>query len=157
MFLTAGIVILLDQITKMVIQHCIPFNSAQEILPGVFSLVHWGNTGAAWSLFHGQNILLGCIGFIAIFALYYFRKYFEFGRVGGQIAMGLMMGGILGNVCDRFFRGHVIDFLYFYIITREGKELGYPAFNVADIGICVGVGIIILLGFLRVKNESKEN
>ena len=150
----AGFILILDQLTKWAVNSVLPLNTHRDILPGFFTLVHWGNTGAAWSLFSGKNLLLGCVGVVSLFALYFFRKHFEFSRAAGQLAMGMMMGGILGNLLDRFFRGHVVDFLYFYLITREGRELGYPAFNVADIGICVGVGVILLLGILRVKDEN---
>ena len=81
----------------------------------------------------------------------------EFSHPLGQIGMGLMMGGITGNLVDRFFRGHVVDFLYFFIYTRSGKELGYPAFNIADIGICVGVGILFILGIFHIKKNAEQD
>ncbi|MBO7524767.1 MAG: signal peptidase II [Verrucomicrobia bacterium] len=151
MFLLMGVVLILDQFTKIIISHTIPFNSSHEVISGFFSIVHWGNTGAAWSLFHGKNFVLGCIGVLSLFALYYFRYYFSFSNKIGQIAIGMVMGGILGNLMDRFFRGHVVDFLYFFVISKNGKEIGYPAFNLADVGICVGIGVIILLEIFRKK------
>ena len=156
MFLLMGIVLLLDQFTKVVISHTIPFNSSREVISGFFSIVHWGNTGAAWSLFHGKNFILGCVGVFSLFALYYFRYYFSFSSRLGQIAIGMVMGGILGNLMDRFFRGHVVDFLYFFVISKNGKEIGYPAFNLADVGICVGIGAIVLLEIFRAKKPQQE-
>ena len=68
----------------------------------------------------------------------------------------MVMGGILGNLIDRFFRGHVVDFLYFFVISKNGKEIGYPAFNLADVGICVGIGAIVLLEIFRAKKPQQE-
>jgi hypothetical protein len=68
--------------------------------------------------------------------------------------MGLIYGGILGNIADRIVRGHVVDFLYFYIIQRSGKELGFPAFNIADLSICIGVGLMFVL-ILNKQDEPK--
>ncbi len=153
MVLLAGFVLFLDQLTKVLVNRMMPLNSSREIVEGFFSLVHWGNTGAAWSLFHGNNLILAGIGAVSLVAIFHFRHHFEFGRIGGQIALGMMCGGILGNLTDRIFRGHVVDFLYFFIQTRQGKEIGYPAFNIADIGICTGAAIIFFMGILRAKEK----
>jgi signal peptidase II len=67
----------------------------------------------------------------------------------------LIFGGIVGNLTDRLMpsRNHVIDFLYFYVITRNGEEAGFPAFNVADTAICTGVGLLFLASW---ANESRS-
>ena len=65
--------------------------------------------------------------------------------------------GILGNLIDRLIHGHVVDFLYFHVIRRDGVEVGFPALNVADTAICTGVGIIFLLSWMaRPEGESDE-
>jgi signal peptidase II len=69
----------------------------------------------------------------------------------GQIAFGLIFGGIVGNLIDRLFRKHVIDFLYFYLQQRGGTELGFPAFNVADSAICTGVALVFIV---TLRNEQ---
>jgi signal peptidase II len=63
------------------------------------------------------------------------------------MALGFIFGGILGNLLDRLRVGHVIDFLRFYVIRRNGEEAGFPAFNVADSAICIGVGLLFILSF----------
>ena len=82
-------------------------------------------------------------------ALWIFRGHFEAHRVTGQIALGLLFGGIAGNLTDRLVpsRQHVIDFLRFYLTPRQGGEIGFPAFNIADMAICLGVGLLILLSW----------
>jgi signal peptidase II len=65
------------------------------------------------------------------------------------LSLGLICGGIVGNLFDRFLHGCVIDFLYFYLDRRGGEPLGFPAFNVADAAICTGVGLLFLMSWQR--------
>jgi signal peptidase II len=130
------------------------YTHEKVILPGFFKLVLWGNTGAAWSLFRGNNALLAGIALVALVVLFLTRHHFELHTLGGQISLGLIFGGILGNLTDRLLREHVIDFLYFYLIRRDGTELGFPAFNVADSAICTGVGLLFLLSWRSETSKS---
>ena len=66
------------------------------------------------------------------------------------MSLGLIFGGILGNLVDRLFRDHVVDFIRFYLHRRSGEEIGFPAFNIADSAICVGVGLMFLISW---RNE----
>ncbi|MGH7981208.1 MAG: signal peptidase II, partial [Limisphaerales bacterium] len=123
------------------------------IIPGFFKFVHWGNTGAAWSLFSGNNGALVLVALLAGVALFLTRHHFDSHRLIGQVAFGLIFGGIAGNLFDRLVRHEVVDFLRFYILQRPwGAEIGFPAFNVADSAICTGVGLIFLITW---KNEQK--
>ena len=102
--------------------------------------MHWGNTGAAWSLFRGNNAALAVVALIALLVLFLSRHHFFDAKSRlGQSAFGMLVGGIAGNVTDRLLpsRLQVIDFIYFYVKTGSG-ELGFPAFNIADSAICVG-------------------
>lgn len=139
------LVIGLDQLTKALVLQFLPGPQEQVIIDGFFKLVHWGNTGAAWSLFRGNNHLLAIVAGMALIILYFSRHHFDSRTLLGQIAFGLIFGGIFGNLIDRLFRHQVIDFLYFYVRQRGGGELGFPAFNVADSAICTGVGLVFLL------------
>ncbi len=71
----------------------------------------------------------------------------------GQFALGLIFGGIIGNLIDRLTVKHVIDFLYFYVQQRGGKEVGFPAFNIADSAICTGVVFIFLITWRMDSHE----
>ena len=73
----------------------------------------------------------------------------------GKIAFGMLIGGILGNMIDRFAYQHVIDFIRFYINQRTGGEIGYPAFNIADMGICVGVGVLFIQAWREQPTAEK--
>lgn len=143
----AVVAFLLDQFTKFVVVSAIPLNERQNVYDGFFSFVHWGNTGSAMSLFHDNNTALAAVAVAAIGALWWGRRHFESERTPGQVALGLLFGGIAGNLVDRLLPGrhHVVDFLYFHLNPRGGGgEAYFPAFNVADIAICTGVGLLLL-------------
>lgn len=149
--LIALLVVGLDQLTKLVVLRLLGYAQEKVVIPGFFKFVHWGNTGAAWSLFRGNNNVLALVAVAALVVLYFSRHHFDARTLLGQIAFGLICGGIAGNLIDRLTRGHVIDFLYFYI-QRGGSELGFPAFNVADSAICTGVALVFLLTW---RNERE--
>lgn len=140
-------ILVVDQVTKLLVLKCLPSYEHKEILPGFFKFVHWENTGAAWNIFSGNNAVLAGVALGALVILFLTRHHFDVHTLGGQISLGLICGGILGNLTDRLLpsRHHVIDFLYFYVNRRDGSELGFPAFNVADAAICTGVGLLFLL------------
>ena len=73
------------------------------------------------------------------------RRQFGAEELLGQVALGLILGGVVGNLIDRVVHHHVVDFLQFYIPFR------FPAFNVADSGICTGVGLMFLQSFRKPK------
>src|SRR3954467_8851636 len=151
--LIALAVIILDQVTKLLIVTFLRNSSIEKtVIPGFFKLVHWENTGAAWSLFRGSNAVLAIVALVALVVLYFSRHHFDARTLLGQVAFGLICGGIVGNLIDRLRVGHVIDFLYFYVEQRGGgSEVGFPAFNVADSAICTGVGLVFLL---TLRNEK---
>lgn len=132
-----------DQLTKFFVLNTLGQGDERIVIDGFFRLVHWGNTGAAWSLFWGNNTVLAVVAAAAFITLIFTRKHFNISTFTGQIAFGMIMGGIAGNLTDRLIpsRHHVVDFLRFYVNT-EGGEIGFPAFNVADTGICVGVALL---------------
>lgn len=147
-------VFVLDQVTKLLVLKYLSYGQEKDLVHGFFKLVHLVNTGAAWSLFRDSNAVLAGVALAALVILFLTRHHFDIHTLGGQISLGLIFGGILGNLTDRLLRDHVIDFLNFYVIRRNGIEAGFPAFNVADSAICVGVG---LLFFLSWTNESAKS
>ena len=147
----------LDQCTKLWILSldALPLGSyfspdSIEVVPNFFYLVHIGNEGAAWGILSGQGRLLGCIALVALVSIYYFRHQLELIKPAIQICFGLLTGGILGNITDRILHGHVIDFLDFHLpfslpyLFPYGR---YPAFNIADTGIVIGVFLYLILSF----------
>jgi signal peptidase II len=141
--LIALAVIIFDQLTKFIIVEFLPDSSMEKtVIPGFFKLVHWQNTGAAWSIFRGNNTVLAIVALVALVILgfYLSRHHFEARTLAEQAAFGLICGGIVGNLIDRIRVKSVTDFLYFYL-----GDWSFPAFNLADTAICTGVGLVVLL------------
>jgi signal peptidase II len=147
-------VVVLDQLTKMLVRKHLDFGEEWIVIEGFFKLVHWGNTGAAWSMFSGNNRFLAGVAIIALVILFFSRHHFNIHTFGGQISLGLIFGGIVGNLIDRVRIEHVVDFLYFFVVRRDGGVSGFPAFNVADSAICVGVGLLLILSWQGDSDEE---
>jgi signal peptidase II len=151
-------VFLLDQITKTWINARMPLGTygppgAITVIEDFFYLVHVGNTGAAWSMFTGKSAWLAGLALFTLIAIYFWRHSLGLRQRVVQVSFGLLCGGIVGNLVDRLIHGHVIDFLDFHF----GSYV-YPTFNVADSGICVGVGLYMLHSLRSPPEEgsSKE-
>ena len=137
--LVALLVILFDQATKEWVRGAFSLHESVPVVPGFFHLTYIRNTGAAWGMFSGQNLALALLAFAMLVALVLFRrKILPPGRLH-RIALGLLCGGIVGNLFDRLRLDYVVDFLDFF---HRGWH--FPAFNVADSAICVGVAIYVL-------------
>jgi len=152
MAIVAAAVLVLDQLTKLAGLKYLGYAKEMVVIDGFFKFVHWGNTGAAWSLFNqfaGSNQLLAVFALTALLVLFLTRHHFDSHTLPGQLSLGLIFGGIAGNLVDRFTHGHVVDFIYFYVARRGGGEIGFPAFNVADSAICTGVGLLFLLSWQK--------
>jgi signal peptidase II len=139
LWIIAVVVFGLDQLTKYWINARLPFGSygpgaSIEVFPDFFYLVHVGNTGAAWSMFAGASLWLALLAAGTLVAIFFWRRQLGLRSPAAQAAFGLLCGGILGNLVDRVVHGHVIDFLDFHF-----GNYTYPTFNVADIGIFIGV------------------
>jgi signal peptidase II len=148
----ALVILAVDQFTKALVLRFLPnVWDEKTVIDGFFKFVHWQNTGAAWSSFSGKNGLLALIAIAALVILYFSRHHFNSHTLLGQFAFGLVIGGIMGNLADRIIRQHVVDFLRFYVEQRGGNETGFPAFNVADSAICVGVTLVFLMTW---RNEQ---
>ena len=132
-------IILLDQASKEWVRHAFALHESVPVVPGFFHLTYIRNTGAAWGLFSGQNLVLALLAVVMLAALLFFRrKILPPGRLH-RVALGLLCGGIVGNLFDRLRLDYVTDFLDFF-----WRGWHWPAFNVADAAICTGVGIYIL-------------
>lgn len=154
--LVAMVVFVLDQLTKLIVLSVLGYAQEKIVIDGFFKFVHWTNTGAAWSLFRDNNEILTIVSLVALLALFLGRKHFDTQTRVGDCAMGMIFGGVLGNILDRLLRGHVVDFLYFYLYRRSGEELGFPAFNVADSGICIGVLMLFILSLQQGQGSQPE-
>jgi signal peptidase II len=143
--------ILLDQLTKWLIQQNIPYGGEVPVIPGFFSLVHFNNTGAAFSILQGNNLFFIGLAIIALAVVVFMlmRDRWQTDAVRRlspvtKISFGLLVAGIAGNLIDRLFKGSVVDFLHFYF-----HEYAWPSFNVADSCICIAAGLLIISSFRK--------
>jgi len=162
LFIIAGVILVLDQITKILVQHSIPFESSYfdpnriTVIEDFFYLVHIGNQGAAWGMFSEYSGILTLLSFAVLLFIFCFRKQLELQRGKVQIAFGLLIGGILGNLIDRIRVGHVIDFIDIHLPFTLPYILPYgrwPAFNIADSAIVVGMLFYLLLSLSDTKKK----
>lgn len=128
-----------DQFTKQLVRDSFFLGESRVIIDGFFSLTYVRNTGAAWGMFGGQNMWLSLLSIVMLAIMVIFRRSFLSDTWDHKVALGLMVGGIVGNLLDRVRLAYVTDFLDFYIGHSH-----WPAFNIADSGICIGVGIYVL-------------
>ena len=129
--------LLLDQVTKYIIEANLSLEASIEVIPGFFRLLYVRNTGAAWSLFAGSGMtFFYVITIVALIVLFY--RACEERDVWNRIALALMMSGALGNLIDRLCFQYVRDFLSFNFFGYE-----FPVFNIADCALCIGVFLIV--------------
>lgn len=132
----AAFIAILDQWTKWWVRRNLPYGEPQVIIPGWFNLTYIRNAGAAWGMLGGQNMFLIILSVVFLTILVVFRRSLLEPRWSHRVALGLMVGGIVGNLLDRARLGWVTDFLDFHVGSWH-----WPAFNVADAAICIGVAI----------------
>ncbi|MBN1675972.1 MAG: signal peptidase II [Kiritimatiellae bacterium] len=148
LILTAAIA-LLDQLSKYVVRRSALRYEPLDVVPGCFSLTCHLNDGAAWGMLGGWNGCLALVSLLVILLLVAFRRRLFDKTRTHRVAMGCMIGGILGNAVDRLRLGGVVDWLDFYIGRHH-----WPAFNVADAALCAGVGIYMIAFFLAAKQTE---
>lgn len=148
---------LLDQATKYAVIFTMPRGSSIPIMPG-FELVHITNRGAAFGIFHDASpvfriLFFGTVTVVCIWLLISWLGTTPPTQKLQRWGLLLILGGALGNVKDRVIFGEVTDFIHVYY-----KSYSWPAFNIADSAICVGVGLILLVlirqKFLERKKRS---
>jgi signal peptidase II len=144
-------ILLLDQITKQAIRSSFVYQESRPIIDGFFNLVYVRNDGAAWNMFSGQNLILILISAGVLAALLFFRNQIIEGKTLNKILMGLLIGGIAGNLIDRIRFGWVTDFLDFEFGTYH-----YPSFNVADSAICIVFSVYLLTNLWSEIQKKKK-
>lgn len=145
-------VVLLDQLTKQLVLSHLDRTRGVAVIPGFFDLHFVQNTGAAWGIFQGLNHWLVALSFLMLVVMIFFRKHFLADGITARLASGAIIGGIIGNLIDRVRLSYVVDFLDFYIGRHH-----FPAFNVADSAICVGVGLYVIAQWRGQGGEGENS
>lgn len=163
----AAVSLALDQLTKWWIVRNVGFRDEIDLIPGFLSIVHAKNPGAAFSFMDESEYRMYVFGVFTVIAigvlLHTLRELSDVERVQ-TVAVGLLMGGALGNGVDRLLYQEVTDFIRVYtdwppIADRLVEFFGtntWPIFNVADSAIVVGVGIF-LAHFLVFESRKAED
>lgn len=122
------------------------------LIPGYFALTYTQNFGSAWSMLWGQRwLLIAIAGAVALGIIVYAARLKE--RSWLQMAgLGFLLGGALGNFLDRARLGYVVDM---FDLQNHGQNV-FPIFNIADVSIDVGVGLLLLFTFLAGRREAAE-
>jgi signal peptidase II len=150
LFLVAGIIIALDQWTKWLVETNLPnqgqFWSPWPWLAPYARIVHWTNTGAAFGMLQQFGNVFRLLAILVSLAILYYFPQVPREEWPLRLAMGLQLGGAVGNLIDRFTQGHVTDFI---------SVMDFAVFNVADASISVGVAVLILGVWIREQAQKR--
>jgi signal peptidase II len=153
--ITGILIILLDQYTKYEAQKRIYLHQSIKVIDGFFNLTHLRNRGGAFGIFGGERGGFGSLFFLAVpllaigIILYLFWKLKENERTL-SLSLSLILSGAIGNLIDRFRYGEVVDFLDFYLFSYH-----WPAFNIADSAITIGIGLMAFELLIHDKKRLK--
>jgi len=139
LFLIAGAIVILDQYTKMLVRQNLNFGESWmpiTWLAPYVRIVHWQNTGAAFGMFQGYNLVFSSLSILVSIAIIYYFPKVSSSEGFLRLAMSMQLGGALGNLVDRLTAGEVTDFI---------SVLKFPVWNIADASITMGV-VVLLLG-----------
>jgi signal peptidase II len=143
LMIIAVLVVAVDQATKLIIYHGVPLWGEINVVTGFFNIVHYHNPGGAFGIFAGaesgiRHVFFLVVSIMALGLVFYFYRSTPKTHRFLQAAFALIFGGAIGNLTDRFWLGKVIDFLDVYV-----NGWHWPAFNVADSAISIGIGIFV--------------
>jgi signal peptidase II len=153
-FIVSLAVLLLDQWTKGIITRTFDVHQSTTVVEGLFDLTYVRNSGAAFGLFASVDssikaVILNSVAVLVFIVVSAYALRSSHKSVRLQVGFALILGGAIGNLMDRVRFGYVVDFLDFSISGHH-----WPAFNVADSAICIGVGLLFL-DMLRNEEEAR--
>lgn len=145
-FFIAALIFFVDQLSKDYIrQHMFP-NQSVPVLPGIFHITYVRNPGAAFGLLAYRTGFFVMVTVLVVALILFFARLLPAGRWGLKVALGLQLGGSLGNLVDRLRTAHVVDFLDFRV---------WPVFNLADVAIVIGA-LVFFYDVLRRPGTSGQ-
>ena len=147
-WIVIAVCIALDQWTKFLVSSRMTLGTTVPVLPGILDLTYTQNTGAAFSILTGkQGLLIAVTSVVMIAMAVYVVKKGKSLFLPEKLALALIVGGGTGNLICRVSRGYVVDFLNIHIL---------PIFNVADICVCCGCGLLVLSVLLLEPRYAKK-
>ncbi len=147
LLMSAATIVALDQLSKYFIRSQLAHGESFSIIDGFLQITHVQNTGAIFGLFADWQLLfiIAAIGSIVLVVVYYIKM--KETHVVFNIALGLELGGAIGNLIDRIGQGHVTDFIHLSI---------WPVFNIADSAIVIGVVLLVYVALINLKGTTKR-
>lgn len=146
--LIAPVVLIIDQVTKIIAMNSLAPNESITIIPNFFWIRYMLNYGVGFSLFEGHAFWFGIFGLVVSVALLVYA--FKVKHTVEMIGIALIFAGTLGNVIDRLYFGYVRDMLSFNIFGYM-----FPIFNVADMALTIGVGFLLLEYIILEKKHER--
>ena len=161
-----AIVVILDQVTKLIVINTIPEGSVIEVIKNVFNLTYIENTGAAFGMLSGHRWVFMVVSVIAILLIFFYLWKEKPESIWVKTSLAFILGGGIGNMIDRCFRTGVVDFIdadfvqYPQVSFSGGFSVrltDFPIFNVADCFITVGcAALVCYLLFVELPEENRK-
>lgn len=158
-----ALVVIVDQVTKIMAVPALAINidgqfqpmRRVQVVPHYLDLMYAENTGGAFSVLQDNPWMITAIAMVMTIALTAWSVMLRSKPFIVQLALGMVIGGAIGNLIDRVRLQYVIDFIHAYIVI-DGKEHAWPTFNVADMAIMGGIGTLLLLSFATKMLDSDK-
>lgn len=151
LMISGALIVLIDLVSKTLVQTGMKLYDSIEVIPGFFSITYLQNTGAAWSIFEGQRWLFIVLGIatLAVLVGMFIKEDKNPWIISG---VALMIAGTFGNLFDRIVYGYVRDMLSFIIFDYH-----FPVFNIADVSLVIGVGLIAIAVLIDERKEKAND
>ncbi|HWQ79757.1 MAG TPA: signal peptidase II [Anaerovoracaceae bacterium] len=148
-FIIIAIIVALDQFTKYLIRANMELDSSIPVADGIFNITYIHNSGAAFSMFQNKTEFLIAIQLVVIAGvLVYLIKRRKKDHWCLLLSLSFIAAGGVGNLIDRASNGYVVDFLDFHV---------WPVFNVADMSVCIGCGLLVIYMFFIETRKNRDN
>jgi len=144
-------ILIADQTLKVWAEQALRIGSSVAVVPGFFSLTRVHNTGVAFGVAQGNNTLTGLLAVSILVLAAWLARGWDWDRRFVQVVAAMVAGGAVGNLTDRVRLGYVLDFFDFH-----HRGWSWPAFNIADAGISVGVGLLVV-SWLAGKSPERHS
>lgn len=154
-FIFAVVVLLMDQVTKWIVVKEMYLGESIPVIEGIFYLTSHRNAGAAFGILQNQRWFFIVITILVVVGIIYYLLQLKGEKKLMSWALGLILGGALGNFADRLLYGEVVDFLDVKIVLGT-FYYDFPIFNVADSALVIGVGIILIDTIMETVKEIKN-
>ena len=151
LYIISVISFIIDRLTKIFIMKNMVLNESKTIIKNFLRITYAKNNGAAWSIFSGNKLLLIGISILTLVFIIYSIHTMKNLKKFDVVFLGILVGGIMGNLFDRIVYSSVIDFIDVIIFGYD-----FPIFNIADSLIVISAIVLVIMSFRSDKNENKS-